>query len=219
MPLPPSAVRLPQRRRPRDARATRARLVRAALELFTGQGYRGTTTPEIAERAGVAEATIYRHFTGKEALLNAACLDAFAWGRELVLGESRAPGGDAREALERVGRLLVERAAHDPALVRMLLRPAEAPLHEERTRQAHREFQVALQQVVAGGKQQGRVRAGSAELWASLWLALTEHVVERVAAAEWHVEHPNIGLALAGAWDAIAYRMPEGLGAAVPAPA
>jgi AcrR family transcriptional regulator len=146
--------------------------VRAALELFTGQGYRGTTTPEIAERAGVAEATIYRHFTGKEALLNAACLDAFAWGRELVLGESRGPGGDAREALERVGRQLVERAAHDPALVRMLLRPAETPLHEERTRQAHREFQAALHQVVAGGKQQGRVRAGSAELWASLWLAL-----------------------------------------------
>ena len=54
----------------RDGEATRQRLLRAALELFTTTGFRATTTPQIAERAGVAEGTIYRHFSSKEQLLN-----------------------------------------------------------------------------------------------------------------------------------------------------
>ena len=49
----------------RDGEATRQRLLRAALELFTTTGFRATTTPQIAERAGVDEGTIYRHFSSK----------------------------------------------------------------------------------------------------------------------------------------------------------
>ena len=209
MTLPPGVTRPTQRRRPRDARATRARLVRAALELFTGQGFRATTTPEIALRAGVAEATIYRHFTGKDALLNAACLEAFDWGRAMVVDETAASGADARDVLQAVGKRLVERATRDAAVVRMLLWPSEVLLHEESTRQAQREFREALQQVVAAGKQRGRVRSGSAELWSAVWLALAGFVVERVAAGEWSADHPNVGLALEAAWEAIAYRVPD----------
>src|SRR5262245_14761416 len=58
------------RTRRRDPKETRERLVRAALELFTTQGYYGSTTPQIAARAGVAEGTIYRHFNSKQHLLN-----------------------------------------------------------------------------------------------------------------------------------------------------
>src|SRR3989304_912854 len=56
--------------RRRDPKGTRDRLVRAALELFTTQGYHVSTTPEIAAKAGVAEGTIYRHFASKEQLPN-----------------------------------------------------------------------------------------------------------------------------------------------------
>src|ERR1700704_5803480 len=59
-PTPPST---PSKR---DGAATRQKLLRAALELFTTVGFRATTTPEIAARADVAEGTIYRHFTSKE---------------------------------------------------------------------------------------------------------------------------------------------------------
>ncbi|MBV9438996.1 MAG: helix-turn-helix transcriptional regulator [Candidatus Eremiobacteraeota bacterium] len=43
----------------------------AARELFERNGTRGTTTREVAERAGVNEATLFRHFGSKRALLDA----------------------------------------------------------------------------------------------------------------------------------------------------
>ncbi len=193
----------------RDGQATRTRLVRAALDLFTGQGFRGTTTPEIAQRAGVAEATIYRHFPGKEALLTAACVEALTWGRALVRLETGEQRVDVRSTLARIGRRLIEGAEHDPALVRMLLRPPEEALHEDATRRATREFREALEQIIASGKQHGQVRPGSAELWASVWLALAGFTAERVASKEWTREHPNVEQALEAAWQAIAYRAPE----------
>ncbi|HEX3469409.1 MAG TPA: helix-turn-helix domain-containing protein [Candidatus Elarobacter sp.] len=50
---------------------TRAKIVAAARELFERNGTRGTTTREVAERAGVNEATLFRHFGSKRALLDA----------------------------------------------------------------------------------------------------------------------------------------------------
>jgi AcrR family transcriptional regulator len=202
----PRAV--PSHRR-RTARATRTQLIRAALELFTGQGFRATTTPEIARKAGVAEATIYRHFKGKDALLNAACMEALVWGKSLIAREETERLLDAQSALRRIGHQLVESAEQDPALVRMLLRPPEEALHEDRTRQAFREFRDGLQQMMAAGKQRGHIRPGSAELWAAVWLALAGFVAERVASKEWTIEHPNVELALESAWEAIAYRIPD----------
>ncbi len=50
---------------------TRARILTAARDLFERNGTRGTTTREVAERAGVNEATLFRHFGSKRALLDA----------------------------------------------------------------------------------------------------------------------------------------------------
>lgn len=44
----------------------------AARECFGRSGYRGTTTKEIAEVAGVAEKTLFRHFPTKTVLFEAA---------------------------------------------------------------------------------------------------------------------------------------------------
>lgn len=49
--------------------ATRTRIVRAAQKLFARQGYDGTTTRDLAAAAGVAEGTLFRHFTNKKAIL------------------------------------------------------------------------------------------------------------------------------------------------------
>lgn len=48
---------------------TTASLRHAAIELFQRHGYETTTTARVAERAGVSEMTLFRHFASKEALL------------------------------------------------------------------------------------------------------------------------------------------------------
>jgi AcrR family transcriptional regulator len=47
----------------------RDRLVRAALDLFTEQGYENTTCAQIAERAGLTKSTYFRHFRDKREVL------------------------------------------------------------------------------------------------------------------------------------------------------
>jgi AcrR family transcriptional regulator len=48
---------------------THAALRQAAMELFAEHGYEATSTAAIAERAGVSEMTLFRHFKAKETLL------------------------------------------------------------------------------------------------------------------------------------------------------
>ncbi len=47
----------------------RLRLVRAALDLFTEQGYDDTTVVQIAERAGLTKSTFFRYFPDKRDVL------------------------------------------------------------------------------------------------------------------------------------------------------
>jgi AcrR family transcriptional regulator len=83
------------------------RLVVAAVDLFTEQGYDATTVAQIAERAGVTKSTFFRHFSDKRELLvagqetlsrlladgiteapaNASPLEAVAAGLERASGE------------------------------------------------------------------------------------------------------------------------------------
>lgn len=187
----------------RDGAATHQKLLRAALELFTTIGFRATTTPEIAARAGVAEGTIYRHFSGKEELLLAAYREAQGWGLELVRGQEGDKALPPRDRLLGIARRLVSAAERDPAMIRMLLRRRDEGYLDDGSRGAARLFREALQQIVASGKSDGLVRPGPAELWTAVWLALVAFATERVSAKEWAPDHPSVGLTLEAAWDAI----------------
>jgi AcrR family transcriptional regulator len=55
--------------------STRDRIVRAAAELFYGEGIRATSVDAIAERAGLTKRTLYYHFRSKDDLV-AAYLEA-----------------------------------------------------------------------------------------------------------------------------------------------
>jgi AcrR family transcriptional regulator len=48
---------------------TRTRILDAAQRLFAAQGFDGTTTRDLAQQAGVAEGTLFRHFANKKAIL------------------------------------------------------------------------------------------------------------------------------------------------------
>ena len=63
--------------RPMNKRAlmganTKRRMVDSAIATFSELGYENASTRELAERAGVSQALIYRHFGGKRELLFAA---------------------------------------------------------------------------------------------------------------------------------------------------
>lgn len=49
--------------------STHERILETAVGLFSTKGYLGASTREIAHEAGVAEVTLFRHFSSKEALL------------------------------------------------------------------------------------------------------------------------------------------------------
>ncbi|HUR93322.1 MAG TPA: TetR/AcrR family transcriptional regulator [Gemmatimonadales bacterium] len=189
----------------RDGEATRQRLLRAALELYTTVGFRATTTPAIAARAGVAEGTIYRHFSGKEHLLNEVFRNAQRWGTTLVR-EMNEETADTPNRLQQVARRLLETAASDAPLTRMLLRRRDEQHLDEKSREAEREFRDALQNVVSAGRSEGKVRSGPPELWTDVWLALVAFVAERVGSRDWAPDAPPVGMALDAAWDAIAAR-------------
>ena len=50
---------------------TRERILDTAIGLFSTKGFSGATTREIAQQAGVAEVTLFRHFSSKEKLFEA----------------------------------------------------------------------------------------------------------------------------------------------------
>ncbi len=59
----------PKPTKPRiPAAARRASIIRAAASIFGEKGFSGTKTREIASRAGVSEALIFKHFPSKEDL-------------------------------------------------------------------------------------------------------------------------------------------------------
>ncbi|MEU1284474.1 helix-turn-helix domain-containing protein [Kitasatospora sp. NPDC005856] len=83
----------------------RERLVVAAVDLFTEQGYDATTVAQIAERAGVTKSTFFRHFPDKRELLVAG-QETLCW----LLAEGIADAPHTASPLEAVA-LGLERAS------------------------------------------------------------------------------------------------------------
>jgi AcrR family transcriptional regulator len=185
-----------------QADLTRRRLVRAALELFTAEGYHVTTTPQIAKKAGVAEGTIYRHFRSKQHLLNELYRAAARWATAIV-AETDALHVSAREKLNELGRGLATGAAREPAIARLFFIQRHGALLDDESHKAARDFQLALEGVIAQGKADGSVKPGAAELWAAVWLSVVSFVVDRVSAREWPGDHAGVTQAIEAAWAAI----------------
>ncbi|WP_428342947.1 TetR/AcrR family transcriptional regulator [Mycobacterium sp.] len=75
----------------------RERLIDAALELFTRQGYDATTADQIAARAAVSDADFAKYFVAKEAVLM-SIVDDMAQATAAAL-RNTARGGDPERAL------------------------------------------------------------------------------------------------------------------------
>ena len=91
---------------PRWEPDARERLVMAALQLFSEQGYDETTVAQIAERSGVSSSTFHRHFPDKRDIL-AAGQEALS----LQLTEGIAGAPDDASALDAVADGLTRAAS------------------------------------------------------------------------------------------------------------
>ena len=105
--------------RAEQVRATRAKVLRAARDLFLRRGYAEATVAAIARRARVSPQTVYNVVGTKAALLKAVYDVALAGDDEPVpivdrpLAQAMFAAGDARGCLHqyaRMGRHLAERA-------------------------------------------------------------------------------------------------------------
>jgi AcrR family transcriptional regulator len=183
---------------------TRQRLIRTALELFTTRGYHDTTTAQIAKKAGIAEGTIYRHFSSKQHLVNELYRAGQRWATKVVHETALKPDlPGARAQLGAIAQALIEGAVREPAVVKIgLLEPLTAVLDEESRRTA-RDFRLAIERVIAEGKAQGAVRAGAVEVWSGVWLAIVTHALAQVVTATWKPADASVRLAVDAAWKAI----------------
>lgn len=104
----------------RDGGQTRQRILAEALRLFTAKGFAQTTTRDIAHAAGIGDASMYRHFPSKEALVRELFLDGYtaygAW-----LREAAGQGGPVGDRIDRIVRGLCALFDADPVRFRFLL--------------------------------------------------------------------------------------------------
>jgi AcrR family transcriptional regulator len=139
----------------------REQILEVATGLFAQDGFRGTTTRLIAERSGVTEALIFRHFSGKEELYWAVIerkINSSAPLEHLV-GNLKA-GGDDLEVLSRVAFEVLQRRAKDQTLSRLLLYCAleKHELSERFFRHYIANYFEVLTQFVEKGIAGGRLR-------------------------------------------------------------
>jgi len=87
---------------------TRERIKQVALELFTEQGYEGTSLREIAERLGVTKAALYYHFKSKEEIVHSFVEDRLEATVQMIEWLRDQPPGEAtrREFIRRYAELI-----------------------------------------------------------------------------------------------------------------
>jgi AcrR family transcriptional regulator len=131
---------------------TRQRLLRAAQELIEEGGYGGAPVTAIAERAGVAAGTLYRHFSSKQELFvevfRSVCAREERAMRLIALQMSPA-GSVAR--LEAVLATFAERALRNPRLAWALIaEPVDPLVDAERLAYRRRYAEVIAESLRAG---------------------------------------------------------------------
>jgi AcrR family transcriptional regulator len=126
-------------RRPRERKAM---IVAAAAELFAAHGFAAVGIDDIGERVGVTGPAIYRHFKGKDALLDAVLADAVAG---FAVSESA-----VGEGLDRVVGVLVAAALDRPTWLATYVRerPRLPPDRRRALRQAEQQQFVQLRRVL-----------------------------------------------------------------------
>jgi AcrR family transcriptional regulator len=148
--------------------STRTRLLAAAQELIEEGGYSAASVAAIAERAGVAAGTLYRHFDSKQELFvevfRAVCARE---ERAMRAASARLAEAAAAERLEGVLGTFAERALRNPRQAWALIAEPVDPLVDAE-RLAYRErYADGIAEELRAGIAAGELPAQNVELTAA----------------------------------------------------
>jgi AcrR family transcriptional regulator len=135
-----------------DARENRERILAAADAVFGAHGAAGSTE-EVARRAGVGIATVFRHFPTKEELIEAALLRHFDQLTERA--HALAAGTDPPVAWRTLVRAMIETGATKLTLASMLADREELP---DSAAAASNRLKAAVSEALRRAQDTGAVR-------------------------------------------------------------
>lgn len=135
-----------------DAARNRERILAAAKQVFSERGL-DASVAEVARRAGVGKATVFRSYPTKEHLIAAIACERVRWIEELVAQALEQP--DAWVAFKDLLMDLAERHATDFSHVGALAHDGDSQLLDEARAAAN----AALRQLMEKAKAQGSMRA------------------------------------------------------------
>ena len=118
------------------AKDTKERILAAALEMFSQNGYAGTNIRELSESLGLVKSAMYRHFESKEAIWN-TLLDELIAYYEARFGstEHLPPVPDSLEELVTMTMRMVSFTVHDETVVKTRKMLTIEQFRDERARE------------------------------------------------------------------------------------
>jgi TetR/AcrR family transcriptional regulator len=102
-----------------NANDRRSQILAAALDVFAELGFHGARTRDLAERAGVSEALLFRHFQTKEDLIR-AILESVEFEERIAMMEEQFSKLPPREALCRIAEYSLTALRDDPRVFRVV---------------------------------------------------------------------------------------------------
>jgi AcrR family transcriptional regulator len=139
------------------SRATRAKLIDAARELFAARGYAAVGTEEVVRAAGVTRGALYHQFADKAALFEAVVEQVEAETTQRIAEGSLAEGAGPLDALRAGGRQFLE-VCSEPAVERILLLDAPSVLGWQRFREIGLRYGLGLVSgVLQAGMEAGEI--------------------------------------------------------------
>ena len=159
-------------RRKRDAQKMRARILKAAMQLFVKGGYDNVTLRGIAAKIEYSPGTIYLYFKNKNDIMLQLCYQGFE--RLLERQDKLQKITDPLERLSAGGRYYLSFALENPELYELMFATAEVlrdagPDEEAAPLRAFRGFATNVKDCLdAGIFSAGEVETTAIALWATL---------------------------------------------------
>lgn len=178
---------------------TRDKILDAALTLFAKNGYNGTSVEQIAEIVGIKAPSLYKHFKGKEDILN-ALINATEARYEEFFGSEKKFGTipDSYEAFLRLSLEKLSFTINDPVIRKVRVFLVQEQFRNERLAEITSRHQLddvmkMFTKIIDGMMKLGLLRKNDSELLA---LELTAPVTVLVSKVDRQPEFKNAAMNL-----------------------